>query len=403
MRMNKEFNIYRPAAAAVSILLALSLAACGAKKPGTGETGAGASVPAEVNAPSAAPSTVELSAKAIEIAGVTIEKAVQRTAFASLALPAEVGYNQKAVVGLAARVAGRIERMTAFPGDRVARGQVLFLVYSPDYLTLQAELFQAAKGAASAGADGGWASILASARNRLYMLGLTVEEVASIEKTGKAADFLAVRSPISGTVVECGVSAGGYVEVGAPLLKLADLSSVWLAVHIFEKDLSSVSAGAKAEITVAAWPGESFHGTLDLVGAVMDEATRTVVGRVEAANPSGRLKPGMFADVRLVARNAVTFLAVPEEAVRTINKKGLSLGALHFSQVYPLFPGMTSEWNLGKRKLVCLENNATGQFAGLLKREIGLDIDHKILKYNGECFTADEIRDRLLKIMEVKP
>ncbi len=323
MRMNKEFNIYRPAAAAVSILLALSLAACGAKKPGTGETGAGASVPAEVNAPSAAPSTVELSAKAIEIAGVTIEKAVQRTAFASLALPAEVGYNQKAVVGLAARVAGRIERMTAFPGDRVARGQVLFLVYSPDYLTLQAELFQAAKGAASAGADGGWASILASARNRLYMLGLTVEEVASIEKTGKAADFLAVRSPISGTVVECGVSAGGYVEVGAPLLKLADLSSVWLAVHIFEKDLSSVSAGAKAEITVAAWPGESFHGTLDLVGAVMDEATRTVVGRVEAANPSGRLKPGMFADVRLVARNAVTFLAVPEEAVRTMGGKSV--------------------------------------------------------------------------------
>ncbi|HQA81806.1 MAG TPA: hypothetical protein PKY80_00395, partial [Syntrophales bacterium] len=94
---------------------------------------------------------------------------------------------------------------------------------------------------------------------------------------------------------------------------------------------------------------------------------------------------------------------IVEEAVRTINKKGLSLGALHFSQVYPLFPGMTSEWNLGKRKLVCLENNATGQFAGLLKREIGLDIDHKILKYNGECFTADEIRDRLLKIMEVKP
>ena len=94
---------------------------------------------------------------------------------------------------------------------------------------------------------------------------------------------------------------------------------------------------------------------------------------------------------------------IVEEAVRTINKKGLSLGALHFSQVYPLFPGMTSEWNLGKRKLVCLENNATGQFAGLLKREIGLDIDHKILKYNGECFTADEIRDRILKIMEVKP
>jgi len=94
---------------------------------------------------------------------------------------------------------------------------------------------------------------------------------------------------------------------------------------------------------------------------------------------------------------------IVEEAVSEINKAGLPLGALHFSQVYPLFPGMTSEWNLEARTLVCLENNATGQFAGLLKRELGVDINHKILKYNGECFTAGEIREHILKIMEVKP
>ena len=94
---------------------------------------------------------------------------------------------------------------------------------------------------------------------------------------------------------------------------------------------------------------------------------------------------------------------IVEEAVWDINKSGVPLAALHFGQVYPLFPEMIAEWKLEARKLVCLENNATGQFAGLLKRELGLEIKGNLLKYNGECFTVDEVRDQLLKIMEVKP
>ena len=94
---------------------------------------------------------------------------------------------------------------------------------------------------------------------------------------------------------------------------------------------------------------------------------------------------------------------IVEEAVGKLNTAGVPLAALHFGQVYPLFSEMIAEWNLGARKLVCLENNATGQFAGLLKRELGLEIKENLLKYNGECFTVDEVRDQLLKIMEVKP
>jgi 2-oxoglutarate ferredoxin oxidoreductase subunit alpha len=94
---------------------------------------------------------------------------------------------------------------------------------------------------------------------------------------------------------------------------------------------------------------------------------------------------------------------IVEEAVGKINSEGIPLAALHFGQVYPLFPEMIAEWNLESRKLVCLESNATGQFAGLLKRELGLEIKENLLKYNGECFTVDEVRDQLIKIMEVKP
>ncbi len=93
---------------------------------------------------------------------------------------------------------------------------------------------------------------------------------------------------------------------------------------------------------------------------------------------------------------------IVEEAVLKINREGLPLAALHFSQVFPLFPGMVAEWIPERKRLICLENNAGGQFAGLLKRELGLNITGKILKYNGECFTVEEIRERVLQIMEGK-
>jgi len=94
---------------------------------------------------------------------------------------------------------------------------------------------------------------------------------------------------------------------------------------------------------------------------------------------------------------------IVEEAVWKINQTGIPLAALHFAQVYPLFPEMVAAWILEQRKIVCLENNASGQFAGLLKREFGLKIKHQLLKYNGECFTVQEVREHLLAIMEVKP
>lgn len=94
---------------------------------------------------------------------------------------------------------------------------------------------------------------------------------------------------------------------------------------------------------------------------------------------------------------------IVEEAVWHINQAGAPLTSLHFSQVYPLFPEMVAPWTLERRKVVCLENNAGGQFAALLKRELGLEIKHQLLKYNGECFTVEEVRARILAIMEVTP
>jgi 2-oxoglutarate ferredoxin oxidoreductase subunit alpha len=88
---------------------------------------------------------------------------------------------------------------------------------------------------------------------------------------------------------------------------------------------------------------------------------------------------------------------IVEEAVRRLIAGGKSAGALHFSQVYPLTKEMLSPWDLAGKRIIAVENNATGQFAGLLKRELGLEVHHRVLKYSGECFTAKELCQALGK------
>ena len=82
---------------------------------------------------------------------------------------------------------------------------------------------------------------------------------------------------------------------------------------------------------------------------------------------------------------------IVKEAVERLNADGLSVCVLHFGQVYPLTPAMIAPYRLEAKKRICVENNATGQFAGLLKRELGIAVDQNVLKYDGDCFTVEEL------------
>jgi RND family efflux transporter MFP subunit len=235
--------------------------------------------------------------------------------------------NQKKYVKITPRTPGRVEKVFAFEGDRVRAGQDLFWLWSPDIMAAQAEYLQilarVPSGGRSASSDDEklHASLLGSAETRLRLMGFEEADFTSLRTNRDARPVLAIRAPIAGTIVESEVAAGETAETGTSLCAIADLTSLWVQVHVFEADLASVAVGASVELTVAAYPGEVFHGSLTMVGSLMDEATRTVNGRVEAANPAGKLKPGMFAEVRIIARDPLKMLAVPEQAVRTIAGK----------------------------------------------------------------------------------
>ncbi|MFH1027722.1 MAG: 2-oxoacid:acceptor oxidoreductase subunit alpha, partial [Pseudomonadota bacterium] len=82
---------------------------------------------------------------------------------------------------------------------------------------------------------------------------------------------------------------------------------------------------------------------------------------------------------------------IVKEAAELLTGEGIPAAVLHFGQVYPLTPEMVSPHRLKEKKLICVENNVGGQFACLLKSELGLEVDHSVLEYDGDCFTVDEL------------
>jgi 2-oxoglutarate ferredoxin oxidoreductase subunit alpha len=88
---------------------------------------------------------------------------------------------------------------------------------------------------------------------------------------------------------------------------------------------------------------------------------------------------------------------IVQEAVEVLRAEGVSVSSAHFGQVYPITPSMAR--GLARKRLICIENNATGQFEQLLRRELGLKAAHRILKYNGECFTVAELVERVKKML----
>ncbi len=301
--------------AALAALVLILVAGCRAK--GAAESGR----PAETAAPeAAAPASVTLTPEAIAAADIKTEVVTTRLVARRVTAAGELEWNSRRLVNLTARTPGRLERVLAVKGDRVRQGQLLAEIYSPDFLSMQAEYIQAAarakRHAGDATEEGPARAVLAGARERLELLGVPASEIEALDAKAVPMPLLTVRAPLTGTVLESTVVAGDAVELGTSLFRLADPSTLWACLHIQEEDLGAVKAASEVVLTTHAYPGEEFRGRLVLVGDVVDAATRTVEGRVEVSNAGGRLKAGMYVEATALASGGRRALVVPEESVQ---------------------------------------------------------------------------------------
>jgi len=320
-------------------ILALIILAAACKKA--------AEIPADPQTvPVKAPAgTVILTPEAVAGGGIAVEAARTIELARTVKALGELEFDARRVAGVAARAAGRIERLAAYAGERVSAGAVLAELYSPDYLAVQAEVLQAAARVARLKGqpdETAARSFLEAARRKLAPFGPAPDEIDALVNSGEPRPLLVVRAPIDGIVLESKAISGAAVAEGADLFRLADPSTLWACVHLTEKDLATVRPGMEATVRTQAYPGREFPGRLVLVGASMDASTRTVEGRVALPNPDGSLKPGMYVEAVLISNNRRPVLTIPASAVQEFTS-----GRIVFVQTGPtsftLRPIMTGE------------------------------------------------------------
>ena len=153
-------------------------------------------------------------------------------------------------------------------------------------------------------------AVLNAATAKLWNLGVSNTAPSAIP-----ADALIVTAPFDGTVVERAAVLGEYAQSYKSLFTIADLSSVWVETNLYDQDIGMVAVGASATVSVSAYPDQRFAGKLTYISSLLDKDTRTAKARIEALNPDGRLRPGMFADVLIEKVSKHPELRVPETAL----------------------------------------------------------------------------------------
>lgn len=232
-----------------------------------------------------------------------------------------VRYNETSLADINLRLEGWIRDLHVdYTGQPVQKGQPLFTLYSPDLLATQQEYLLAlktrdhVKTSVIADARERAEQLVASARQRLVLWNLPEEEIRALEEKRQAPDVVTFRSPVSGFVIEKTALQGMHVMPGQMLYKVANLSTVWIEADVYEQEMALARTGQRATVTLDAYPGETFQGRAIYIYPFVEETTRTVKVRFEFANPRGRLKPGMYANVEMQGRDAMG-LGVPANAV----------------------------------------------------------------------------------------
>ncbi|MEW6442653.1 MAG: efflux RND transporter periplasmic adaptor subunit [bacterium] len=181
---------------------------------------------------------------------------------------------------------------------------------------------------------------LEAVEQRLHVFGLKDRDLASIrpDANGILVGRLPVRAPLGGTIIEKHGVVGEVVDPGRDVLLLADLSTVWVWAHIYEKDMRLLLENKRnptpVKVSVHAFPGRAFGGVIDYIGDTMDEETRTVRVRVTVDNDQGLLRPGMFCGIQILVASGREVLAVPKVAL--LSDEGRDFVFVHLAEDYYL-------------------------------------------------------------------
>lgn len=274
---------------------------------------------------------VRIAKEAIRKNDIRVEEATGGRLGGGVNAPAEVTFQPDRVAHVTLLVPGRITSVNASLGDKVKKGDTLATIES----AVLSEA-QGASGQAQAALDIAKKSLdrqrelqaagIGAKRNydeaEAQLRRAEADVAAAAQRTrvyggGSSGSSLVVKSPIDGEVVERHATVGEVVDPEEPLFVVADLSMVAVEGHVYEKDVAGVQNGAGARLTLQAYPGQTWEGTLDYVSPHLDEKTRTTSVRMSLDNKERKLKPGLFGTITVLGKDDAPARAIlPVSAVQ---------------------------------------------------------------------------------------
>ncbi len=156
---------------------------------------------------------------------------------------------------------------------------------------------------------------LNAAEKKLHVLGFTERQVKTISETHQINPIITLYAPISGKIIENNAILGAMIDQETEILTIMDPTLLVIDAQIYEKDIAKIKIGQEVEVSVPAYPRETFNGKISYISDVLKEETRTITVRTELENREYKLKPGMFADIKIYLNHQAEVLVVSEEAI----------------------------------------------------------------------------------------
>jgi membrane fusion protein, heavy metal efflux system len=307
--------------------------------------------------PASSETTSSITLSPEQRSAIAVEVVQKRSLETDVTVPGKIVFNGNKVTPVLSQFSGRIVRLDAVVESTVRAGQVLGTIDTPDIVGMQSDYQQSLTAERSARttldlakrtreraerlaaaeaipqrdlqqaqADESRAaddlkraeSAIAAARERLQSAGMKEADIEQLASGARAVNrIVSIVAPISGTIIERKAGLGQVVQPGAgdPLFMIADLSTVWITADAYEDQLAYIHSGESMKVTTPAYQNDSFTARVDQIGSTIDPDRHTVAVRCVVANPIGRLKPGMFANVILRDAAKQEVLTVPSSAV----------------------------------------------------------------------------------------
>ncbi len=214
------------------------------------------------------------------------------------------------------KTSGWIDRLYVnYTGQKVEKGQKLLRIYSPELVAAEQEYLTAlAYDKAMIGSNSP-SDLLKNAVRKLELLDVSKEDIQELKNTQNISKYITLTAPFDGTVMSKGIDEGAKIMRGMPLMKIANLNSVWVVADVYEYELNKIALGQPVTITINFLPGVTYKGKISFIYPVLDTKTRTIKVRIDLNNRNNVLKPGMFANVVIKGKDLGEYPMVPEQAI----------------------------------------------------------------------------------------